>query len=176
MPTPLPPNNSARYFLDYSCMGYGHVLQMRVDGAVTDSDASGILSAFLTVLDPVLYLITVDGFRFSQAGWTHSIPAVWSGDASFGTGGDAPALTAQYISFVGRDTDGYRARVEVFGSQLTSYGGDYRLSSSESTVVADAIAAMTADASMFWTVNQEVPIWHTYANLGINAYWRNKIR
>jgi hypothetical protein len=86
------------------------------------------------------------------------------------------ADTANYIDFVGRDTDGVRVRVAVFGANFTTLGDDYRASASESAFVGDAIAQLTSDAQMFWTVAGNVPVWNNYADIGTNAYWRNKIR
>jgi hypothetical protein len=64
----------------------------------------------------------------------------------------------------------------VFGANFTTLGDDYRASVGESAFVADAIAELTSDAQMFWTVGGNVPVWNSYANIGTNAYWRNKIR
>jgi hypothetical protein len=164
------------YFLDYTTCTEQHTLQMRCEPTTTDSDASGTIGAFLTAIDSQIYEMTIDGFRFRQAGSHVTLPAVWSGAASYGSGAGARAFTANYLDFVGRDPSGVRVRVAVFGAINITLGGDYRMSSSESSVVADAIAELTSDANMFWTVGGEVPVWNTYANLGVSAYWRNRIR
>jgi len=172
----IDPTNTAVYFLDYTTCGEQHTMQMRCEPTTTDSDASGTIGAFLTAISSNLYELTVYALRFRQAGSHTSLPAVWSGAATYGSGAGAHAFTANYIDFVGRDTDGVRVRVEVFGATNVTLGGDYRISGSESTIIGDAIAELTSDANMFWTVAGNVPVWNNYANIGVNAYWRNKIR
>jgi hypothetical protein len=80
------------------------------------------------------------------------------------------------MDFVGRGATGHRVRVAVFGCIIADYGGDYRLTGAESALVGNAIAELTSDVDIFNDIDYENPVWHNYANLGVNAYWRNKIR
>lgn len=149
---------------------------MRCEGTTTDTDASATIGAFLTAISSQINELTVVGFRFRQAGHHVALPATWSGDATYGSGAGDPYQSAAYLDFVGRDEDGVRVRVAVFGCINVQLGGDYRALSSESSYIADAIAELTSDGNMFWTVNGKIPSWNPYSNLGVNAYWRNKIR
>lgn len=173
---PLPANNTARYFLDYSVAGFSHTLINRVDPEVTDADAASVMDSFMDIVGAFCYPITVEGFRFQQAGLAVSYDVPWTGSAGWGTGAAIPANTAQYYDFVGRDTSGRRVRVATFGAGLVTSGGDYRISPAEATWVADALDALTQDGQMFLTIGGEVPVWKQYANCGVNAYWRNKVR
>jgi len=173
---PLPTNNTAVFFLDYSVAGETHTLQMRCDETVTDTDASATMFAFLNELDAQVYESTVVGFRFRQAGSNVTLPAVWSATTTWGTGVGNHDTSARYIDFVGRDSDGRRVRATVFGAINIQVGNDYRTTSAEATYVADAIAQLTSDAQMFWTIAGNVPVWNQYTDIGVNAYWRNKIR
>lgn len=173
---PLLPNNTARYFLDYSVASTSHTLGMRVDPEVTDADAISVLDSFMDVVGAFCYPITVEGLRFQQAGALVSYDVAWTGSAGWGTGTSVPAVAAQYYDFVGRDTEGRRVRVAVFGAGLVTSGGDYRIVDSEAGWVSDALAALTQDAQMFWTIGGEIPVWKQYINCGVNAYWRNKQR
>lgn len=173
---PILPNNTARYFLDYSVAGKGHTFQVRCDPEATDGDAIANIDAFMDIVGAFCYPITVEGFRFQQAGSDVSYDVAWTGSAGWGTGTAIPANSAQFYDFVGRDTAGVRVKLSVFGAGLVTSGGDYRIVDSEAGWVSDALDSLVSDATFFWTVGGGIPVWKSYVNCGINAYWRNKIR
>lgn len=173
---PIDPNNTQRFWLDYSTCQFPHTLQCRAGSTVTASDAGGIMAAFLASIESQIYLLTVTGFRSAAPGTNITVPEVWPGASTYGDDEGPKYASAQYIDFVGRGPTGRRARAAVFGAINLQVGSDYRVSESESTAVTDGIAALTADGDIFLDVEYEVPVWHRYMNCGVNAYWRNKIR
>jgi len=139
-------------------------------------DAACDIEALFTTVGAQTFPIVVIGFRFQQAGFHVSTDVPWKGSAGWGSGTPQPRHSAQFYDFVGRDSTGVRVRAAIFGATILDGGGDYRISPSEQSWVGDALDVLVSDAQMFWTVNQEIPVWKQYANSGINAYWRNKIR
>jgi hypothetical protein len=173
---PLPANSTDRYFLDYTVAGFQHTLAMRTDPAIAEADALATLNAFMDVVGPFCYPITVDGARFQATGENVSVDVVWTGAAGWGTGTPIPANTAQFYDFVGRDAQGHRVRVFVYGAGLVTSGGDYRITDSEAGWVSDAYAALVSDNDAWLSIGGLNPVWKTYVNCGPSAYWRNKVR
>jgi len=173
---PISPDNTKRYFLDYSTCGFDHTLLCRTESTVTASDAGGTIAAFLDAIDSVFRLITVVGFRVAVVGSNITTSVTWPGAGTYGSGAGSAYESAQYLDFVGRGGTGHRARVAVFGCIFSEVGNNYRLESAENALVAAAIAELTSDTSIFNDIDGQIPVWHTYANTGVNAYWRNKIR
>ena len=173
---PINPNNTQRYWVDYTTCGEQHSLQCRAVSTVTDADAGATMAAFLNAVSVWTRLITIDGFRRAAPGSNVTTSVTWPGSATYGSGAGSHYETAQYVDFIGRGPTGRRVRASVFGVNFSSLGGDYRISSAESPAVAAAIAELTSDAEIFVDVEYEIPVWHPYANCGVNAYWRNKVR
>jgi hypothetical protein len=169
-------NNTRRWWLDYSTCGHGHTLLMRSSDPVDAAEASAAIGSFLGDLSTQLREITITGFRTAAKGSDVSLPATWGGAATYGSGTGSEFESAQYLDFVGRDEAGRRVRVAVFGVVYSEVGNNYRVTTAESTAVVDALADLVGDPECFLTISELNPVWHTYANVGQNAYWRNKIR
>jgi len=173
---PTSPDNTARAWLDYTVAGQAHSQQMRVGVGVSDADVITAFDAAWTEMDSQLLECTITGLRRAAAGTNVSFPVTWTGPASYGSGAGDPYQSANYYDFIGRGVTGKRCRVSWFGTILSQFGGDYRLVSSESTIVADTITALQANASCFLDITGSLVAWHPYADVGVNAYWRNQIR
>lgn len=173
---PISPDNTQRFWVDYNTCGEDHSLLCRAGSTVTPSDAGGVMAMFLAAFDVQIYLLTVIGFRSAAPGTSITIPQTWPGAASYGVTAGPHYASAWYYDFVGRGATGHRARASVFGAQLIQDGNDYRITPAEQAFVTDALSALTADGDIFLDIDYEVPTWHTYANCGANAAWRNKIR
>jgi hypothetical protein len=173
---PISPDNTQRFFVDYTVAGFQHTLLCRAGSTVTAADAGATIAALFAAFDSAIYVATIDGFRSAAPGTNVTVPEVWPGDPSYGVGAGVPANSAQYYDMIGRGAAGHRVRVALFGAILVTDGGDYRMSSAEDALVANAIAVLTSDGDIFLDINYDVPVWKPYINLGVNAYWRNKIR
>lgn len=173
---PIPPNNTQRFWVDYTVSGHQHTLLCRAGSTVTPSDAGGIIGSFFAAFADNIYLTTIDGFRSAAPGVDFSTPQTWPGAATYGNGTGPNHTSAWFYDFVGRGDTGHRVRAAVFGAKTLTEGNDYRITPTEASWVADVLAALTSDGDIFLDVDYGVPIWKNYANSGTNAYWRNKLR
>lgn len=173
---PISPNNTQRFWVDYTVAGAQHTLLCRAGSTVTASDAGGIIAAYLAAFSGDIYQTTIDGFRSAAPGSDISVPQTWPGASTYGSGVGPKYASAQYYDFVGRGATGHRVRIAQFGAKSLIGGDDFRISVGESAFVADVLAALTADGDIFLDVDYEVPVWKSYCNSGTNAYWRNKLR
>jgi hypothetical protein len=172
---PLPPTTTKRWFLDYSVGGVDHTLMMRSSANVTAAEAVTAISGFLAQLAPVLYEITVTGFRVAELNSNVTNPVVWTGNATYGSGAAPENSIPNFISFIGRSAGGRRARVFVFGFKL-NYPSNYRFEAGENADVDDARAQLDAYANRWLTIDTLDAVWNAYANTGVNAYWQRQIR
>ena len=173
---PTAPDNTPRYFVDYTVCGFQHTLMCRVDSTVVAADVGATIDALFTAFDSSIFATTIDDFRFADAGSGVSNPVTWPGASGYGSGAGEPANTADYYDMIGRGPTGKRVRVAIFGATITTFGGDYRISGAENALVASAIAVLTSDVQMFLDIEFNNPVWKNYINIGTNAYWRNKVR
>jgi len=175
---PLPSNTTAVLFVDYTVCGEGHTLQLRYGTGATFSTAMTVVDNLLTAMASLLRLITITGARVRDLGSNVTYPVTWSGSATYGSGAGTHNESAYYFDFIGRSVDGRRVRIAIFGA-VSDYDGtnnDFRLNTAESTPVANAFAALTGGSDVPVSISGLVVSWHTYANMGANAYWRNRIR
>lgn len=173
---PISPDNTQRFWVDYEVSGYDHTLMARAGSTVVASDAGATIAALFDALSDGLYQLTVLGFRSAAPGTNISVPETWPGASTYGTTVGPAYTTAQFYDFVGRGSTGHRVRVAVFGATAIQAGNDYRVTPAESAIIGDALDALRSDGDIFLDVDYEVPVWKDYANTGVNAYWRNKIR
>lgn len=173
---PLPSNSTGVLFVDYSTGGENHTVQLRYQDGSSVVDAMIALDEFLTALDTLISVITITGARHRLISADVTLPITWTGAATYGSGTAPHAKSAFYIDFVGRSPEGRRVRVSVFGSAeaIDLVESDYRLPASGDVLA--AIEALRSNGSTICAIDGLEPIWYDYANIGINAYWRNKIR
>ncbi len=172
----LAPNNTKRFYLDYTSGSHQHVLIMRTADSVVASAAQAAFDAFLTIVDPDLKTIGILGMRSQAAHSSVSVPEAWTGPTSYGGGVPNDKDAASYISFVGRSAGGHRVRVTVFSAPVPDDDNNFRIPRADSTLV-DAAVAYLAGASNVWlAVDGTAAFWNQYANTGVNAHFRNKFR
>jgi hypothetical protein len=176
--TPLPANNTGVLFVDYSVCGENHTMEVRYDGGGSVADAAVFADQLLTAASPGLFLLTILGTRHRAAGSNVSLPTIWPGSATYGSGSGAHYQSAWYADLVGRSDDGRRCRIAVFGFQevADTTNNDYRVLRSESSIADDMVAAAEAGVHAPASIGGFLCSWHQYINIGVNAYWRNRIR
>lgn len=173
---PLPHNNTDIYYLDYTVCGISHTLENRVAGGTTPGEAADAFTQVFAAMDPQLFLVTIDLFRFQAEGSNVSLPVTWPGPSSFGSGAGTPADGGGYAAWVGRSTDGRRVRWTIFGSKVTATAGNWRAYPGENADLDTTLAAFTDAEAVWLTISGEQPVVNQYTNNGYNAYWRNKTR
>lgn len=174
----LPGNNTAVLYLDYTTCGENHTGQYRFAAPASVNDAMNVADAFYTAISAALNLVNIRGARVRDAGGAVSYPVTWTGASSYGGTGTPHEESAYYISFVGRSLGGHRNRVFTFGygEAADVSGHDFRVQAADSTLVAAALAVLESTSGTPCAIDGDDTNWHQYANLGVNAYWRNKIR
>lgn len=177
---PLPENNTARTFTDYTVQGRQHTLLCRWDPAAGIETARFHIGEFLTALAPIMdngWAIT--GARVSGQGSAFTVPTPPPVLGAAPAGGTLPLVNApQFTSFIGRGLlTGRRVRVFVYGLIIT-VDSDYRLAGTLPAPIANAIAALevAADDGVFCTIGLDRANWYDYANQGFNSYWEREAR
>lgn len=176
--SPLNPNNTERWFYDYTVLGNQHSLMMRVDHPMSASEAGEQIDAFLTAIEGSLIEITTIGMRVALAGSNISNSEGTVGlQANYGTGAGSAINAPLQVTFVGRSNDGRKARVGIFGWNGQS-DDSWRMTVVEEADVADGVTflqAITA-SGFFVSISGEPVVWHPYANIGYNDHWVKEAR
>jgi len=169
---PLPPESTARVYVDYNDGIHSHTLIARYVPPATPADILANIAAIFTILDPVAYAITISGARFSLSGSNVTNPETWPGDPSYGTGA-MPAVNApRQVMWGGKSPDGRLVAWYLFGLNFTT-PGNYRFANGaipEFDDVGDLMQAATANGE-FRTVSGQIPLIKTYTNVNFNSYW-----
>lgn len=174
---PLPPESTARFYLDYSDGTNNHTLVNRVGAGVNASDVAGTLNEILLALSPSLYLLTVLGLRVSSDGSNITNPVSWGGSATFGSGEMPVANAPRELRFQGRSPDGRKVSVSIYGYKGTTPDTYRILSGDNDDVDATVLEFQEASAgSQFLTISTQVPVWKTYASFNFNSYWEREAR
>ena len=173
---PLPSNTTGILFVDYQVGGQQHTFQVRFQAPSTYADAMVEAGDWLTALGTSIYEITILGARVQAVGTNVTFPTPWLELSTYGSGTCPPAASAQFYDFVGRSPDGRRVRLSIFGAATLTFGNNYRASTGENTAIDAAVTELNSAEGTMLTISGEQPTWQLYANSGINAYWRNKIR
>lgn len=175
---PLPSNNTGVLFLDYTTCTVEHTVQIRYASASSVGAAMTLLDDLLTSLVSGLTKLEVIGARHRAVGANVTFPIAWTGAASYGTVVGPRYKGAAYLDFVGRGITGRRLRIAIFGPGdfFDTANEDYRFTVADSAVVAAAVAVLEAGSAVPVDISGSEVTWNQYANTGVNAYWRNKIR
>jgi hypothetical protein len=173
---PLPPDSTARVKVFYHVAGQNHSVQIRYNEPNTLADVASAFGSFIDEISPACFLTNVLDVQFAVSGsnvfnpTTETFPEGWGGSDTTGD------KSADYHNFIGRSADGRRTRIGLFGATATVAGGKFRVLAGESEAYAAAIGVLNDAEGVFLSINGFQPVWKEYANLGNNAYWRNKIR
>jgi hypothetical protein len=172
---PLPANNTARFFLDYTCAGKGHTAEVRFNGATSPSDFGDTMNAILNTLGSHLYSLTIDAVRFSADGSDISLP-VTSGieGNSYGTTDPVSQTIPFYMRFQGRSAGGRRCSFDLYTTKFSD--ANFRVTSAESSDVADVVDILNAEPSLFCGIDGLGVTWYPYVNIKASSYWTRKIR
>lgn len=172
----LPPNSTARLFVDYETCGVQHTSMLRFDAPDTYVDAMVEWNDVVEAIDFELYLITINAARVSDAGSDVSYPVVWDQQATYGADAGPRDAGANMLNFIGRSIGGRRAAFELFGCKEASLSAKFRITAAANANVAAALVELRAAEGTALAIDGTQPIWQDYVNIGPSAYWRNKIR
>lgn len=172
---PLNPNNTERYKVFYTAAGVAHNQEIRTDG-VSPSALGAKLDEYYTELGDAIYETTIDDVQFAAQG-SDIFNSVNAGVAGNTYGSGDPAVVGEvpyFYSFIGRSTGGRRVRFFQFGAK--GLGGDYRFPAGENALL-DAARGVIDGATNIWlAIDGITPVWKSYINAGVNAYWQRNVR
>lgn len=174
---PLPANNTARVFWDYSDGINEHTLMVRYAPSAGVDEASDRMHNFLVALAPTLYQITHRGFRAAASGSDISVPATWNGDTSYGTG-TMPAVQApRQLCFLARSSGGRRVRWFMWGFEGNTPDTYRFLSGANEALDAARLAIVAGQANgVFLSVDGANPVTYPYVNINYNSYYETQAR
>jgi len=176
---PLPPDNTARYFLDYAFdTGQTRSLQVRYASPALVTDVGDWLEVMLGIAEPILadsWAIT--GARFAVSGSNVTLPTT-APTSPTGTGGAQSAYQQPtFYAFQGRDTvTGRKCRLSLYGV-TNGVVGDYRYNRGENTNIDNLLDFIQTPVTGIALSIAGNPVqWYDYMNVGFNSYHERKAR
>ena len=178
----LPPENTTRYFVDYTTGRTAHTVMFRSSGGVSDAQADGAINFVLDLLMPVCYTAwSVTGCRKALAGSTVTLPV--SMPFTEGLTGELAGTLPEEAEprehrWVGRGvSSGRTVTFSIYGI-LQPFTADYRIDSGEGAIpwVASTVAALNAGGGMFVTIASDPAVWYPYVSQNNNSYWETDAR
>jgi hypothetical protein len=174
---PLPPESTARLWVDYNDGQHDHTLLMRYAPSAGLGPAMDAAAEFLGAVGPSLYLITVIGARAANSGSVISQPEAWTGSSTYGTGA-MPAVSAPVeLCFVGRTILGRMAKWFVYGWK-EGVPGAFRFFPGDFAALDNGVAALrtAALAGTIVGIDGAIPSVYPYVNIQNNSYWETQAR
>lgn len=174
---PLPPQNTARHWIDYNDGYNDHSLLVRHGPAVSSIEVLNSVVPFFEAIAPLLYLITITGARAAPINSVLSVPVAWPGAATYGAFLMPEDLTPRQLCFLGRTSTGRRARWFLFGYNEPP-PGPFRLTQTDHAEIGEAIQAIiSAQAEdVFLAIDGNDPQMYPYADVNYNSYWEAEAR
>ena len=173
---PLPENNTARLFVEYTSNGQEHVAQVRLAGA---ADITAAVTAYNALKGPMANLLLttdrVSGARFAAQGSNLSFPLAVSPQTGTLSATADKDMTPRFISWTGRGGTGRRARFTLF-TQVGDTATDGYRDLSPGTLAAAMGTALASVAVGSVDISGQPVNWNSYINLGENAYFQRKQR
>jgi len=124
-----------------------------------------------------MYLVSITGARFSNAGSDVTNPLDWPGETTYGEGA-MPAVNApRFLRWILRSPDGRLGAMSLFGIDVST-PSTYRIYGVEGNVV-DAVRATLLTAvgnGDVCTISGGLPTVKNYANVKFASYWQDKPR
>jgi len=175
---PLPPQSTARFWVDYNDGENDHSLMVRFDeGDLTTGEVSDYVASFLESIEDFLYEITISGARYAAINSVVSIPVLWTGLSTYGVDPMPTLLAPREIRWEGRDQNGRRVNFSVYGGKFTS-PDTYRIVSDGANLPNVGVIAINDASSVgaFLTISGLRPTMKNYVNINFNSYWEAEAR
>lgn len=170
---PLPPESTPRFRVHYTVNSQQHAFQIR--SHESPSTIGTFIEAFLGAGAALFYSSVIDAVDFAADNSNVFNPVVTGAELfTWGTGAGSTANIPSYVNFIGRTALGRRVRLAVFG--LGVGADDYRFIGGES-IAADSMRQELVDfGAGIRGIDDATPVWKTYINAGVNAYWQRNVR
>jgi hypothetical protein len=179
------PNYTARYRVRYTSQGKSHATTWRVASSVTDPTAvAAKFGLFLEDMEGSLWDDwTVVGADFALADTDVFLPAPPPDQptGAVAVSGATMSDSAFAISFVCRSALGGKGRFFLYGTNDStlvrdSKGNDFKLLSSESVQIADAVTRLNETSPVLVCNDDSAAVFYDYVNMKHNDRWVRRLR
>lgn len=173
---PLPANNTAVLFIEYTSLGQEHTAELRLPSTSGITEAQAVYADVAPTLAAMLpNTDSVTGARYRARLSNVSFPI--SVTPVTGTGGGAPDSDkrATFVSYTGRSADGRDVRFTVFTPFQDPDTNGFRIANPPG-VTGDMLDVLLGLASQVRTISDGLIFWNNYVNYGFNAYYQRKLR
>lgn len=173
----LPPSNTERWYLSYSVGTFVHTITMRTQTGITLATVQAAFDAFMTALNPVLFLATTIGLNRSNVGSNVRLPQDLGPLAgTYGNLVPSPRNSVYGLAFPGRSVEGHKTRVYVIGTNLQG-DDNYRYTATENANINNAVIALNSGAGAFWLgIDGNEANWYPYATSKQNDHFIGELR
>lgn len=173
---PLPQNNTARVFLDYSGVTGAHTTMLRLLVNTGPDEGLEVAQAFWSQAVNILTQDVVDAtVRYSAQGSNFSLPVGTATGTGLGAPNQPDANDAMFTSFIGRTIEGRRTRITLF-NVFRVPDGDFRVSGESLSTAEAAILNYLENDSRIVGIDGERVVWKPYLNTGWSAYYQRLYR
>jgi hypothetical protein len=171
----LPPNSTARYFVDYSNSGHDHTALVRTAPPVSPAAFGTSFDALMTQISDLVYECTINGVRFAADGSDISLPVVTGIEGNtYGSGSAVPQGVPNYLRFQGRSAGGRRCSFDLFSINLSD--ANFRITAAENGDVGAAVDILNAATNLYVGIDGLNVTWYPYVNTKASSYWTRAIR
>lgn len=172
---PLPHNNTAIFYVDYTTCGRDHTVEVRANGGLSPAAFGTWFNTFVGHLSTDLLTWTINQVRWSALGSDVSNPVVTGIEGTTrGTGAGTPDSVPAFLNFVGRSSGGRRVRLAIYGYK--NQFSTFRLTPTEDTHIGEAVLDLNTVLNGALAIDGLKPVWYPYANVGFSAYWIRAVR
>jgi len=168
---------SQRYYLDYEGAMGKHTMLFRFAPSASEADCKQKIINVVTAWRAQAHTsVTWNVLRYSAPGSHVSFPTTWTPIVGTHATAQLPQNYPAFLSVVGRDSEGRRARMMMFGVTATP-DTDYRYHSTDHAQYAAIITAFkAATPTPLVSKGGLVVFWNDYVNSGYHAYFQRKRR
>lgn len=175
--SPLPEDNTVRYFLDYVVAGEQHSMQSRAASTMSDATAVGHFQAIAATLQTLVGSnVTFQGVSKCALG-SNVRNAVAGLTPVTGTAVviSDPARPFQCV-VSGRSSSGRKTKVSIFGAQgivIPTSWAQQPISTSE---IQGFQGLLNSQADFWLAIDATKPTWYNRVTFGYNDHWIKKVR
>lgn len=186
---PLPDNNTARLWIDYTSLGRPHSALVRIFETAGAINAGAVANRVIPVIvTRMLQTDSVTGARFAEAGENFSVPLAITPTPGVVSGANVTWENdpeSAFLTLPGRDSfQGRKTRFGLFSPVRTvSWPGDNRYNPGDEPVIdtfrinlTAALNNSTGPDDTVVTIGNNPVRWAGYVNISHNAYWQRKQR
>ncbi len=173
----LPPDNTARIWLDYLTGGAKHSIMLRTANIISADTVLDVFNAMLTAMSASLFQWDILGARIASAGSNVTLPLTWTGPGTYGAGSGAGVNTPRQVTAVGRTSLGRRWTMQLYGVNLNPPATYRAPTISVANLAAGLVELQDAfDEGTICGIDAMPVRIYDYVNFGYNDHWVKEAR